>query len=220
MKNLKQYIQEKLVVNKNYDPYKYHPKTWNELRQIIEQRFEELGPGTKHEPVDFNDIDISRIGSFYNDNSKYKGIFAYTQFKYIDVSNWDVNNIKNMSHLFCYCWEIKELNLSNWDVSNVEDMSNMFSKCQMLKSVGDLSKWNVSNIENIYGMFYDCRNLKSIGDLSNWDVSKVENMNGMFNGCKKLKSIGDLSKWDVSNIKYMWQAFNNSKIKKPNWYKE
>ena len=185
MKNLKQYIQEKLVVNKNYDPYKYHPKTWNELRQIIEQRFEELGPGTKHEPVDFNDIDISRIGSFYNDNSKYKGIFAYTQFKYIDVSNWDVNNIKNMSHLFCYCWEIKELNLSNWDVSNVEDMNNMFWGCESLKLL-DLSKWDVSKVKDMSGMFYSCKSLTKI-DISDWNTSNIMHSETvlMFKRCKK-----------------------------------
>lgn len=69
MKPLNKYIEEKLIVNKNYNTYQYYPTTWKELRHIIEERYKELGPGTKNEPIDFNDIDVSRITTlkeYYN----------------------------------------------------------------------------------------------------------------------------------------------------------
>ena len=66
MKMSKQYTHEKLIV--------ISPKSFNKLRKIIEDRYDKLGAGTKQNPIDFNDIDVSNIYSFYNYN-KNKGIF-------------------------------------------------------------------------------------------------------------------------------------------------
>ena len=58
-------------------------KSFDELRKIIEDRYDKLGAGTEQDPVDFNDIDVSNIDSFCG---KYDtGIFEYTRFKYIDI---------------------------------------------------------------------------------------------------------------------------------------
>lgn len=153
MKSLNKYIQEKLIINKDYnDPYTYAPKSFKELRKIIEDRYDKLGPGTKKNPIDFNDIDVSNINLFYDGSI---GIFEKTKFEYIDISNWDV--------------------------SNVEDMSFMFYKCEKLKFVGDLSDWVVSSVNDMYSMFDNCKKLKSVGNLSDWDVSGVKSMTWMFN---------------------------------------
>jgi len=171
MKNLKQYIEEKLfhqqvdeklIVNKNYKTYKYHPTTWGELREIIEKRFEELGLGTEQKPINFNDIDVSEITTFY-DESTNQGIFEETDFEYIDVSDWNV--------------------------SKVTDMTLSFYECKNLKSVGDLSNWDVSNVEDMSSMFWGCKSLNKL-DLSNWDVDNVKSMQTMF-GCCKLEIIPD-----------------------------
>ena len=92
MKTLNQYIKEKLIINKDYHDNKIVVKSSDELRKIIEQRYEEYGPGTKQNPIDFNDIDVSNIDSFCND--KDTGIFDGMDFKYIDISDWDVSNVK------------------------------------------------------------------------------------------------------------------------------
>ena len=65
MKSLNQYIKEKLIVNKNYKDASVSPKSFDELRKIIEDRYDKLGPGTKQNPIDFNDIDVSNIDSFF-----------------------------------------------------------------------------------------------------------------------------------------------------------
>ena len=124
---INQRFDEKLIVNKDYkSPYTCAPKSFDELRKIIEDRYNNLGPGTKDMPIDFNDIDVSNIVSFYG---KYKGgIFAGTKFKYIDVSDWDVSNAEYMHYMFGWCNQLKFVgDLSNWNVSNVRFMYYMFS---------------------------------------------------------------------------------------------
>ena len=189
-------VDEKLVINKDYkDAYTCAPASWEELRKIIEDRYDKFGPGTKQKPIDFNDVDVSNIDSFYDDNN-YVGVFRKTKFKYIDISYWDV--------------------------SNVNCMIGMFSECEQLKSVGNLSNWDVSSVKNMLAMFADCINLKSVGDLSNWDVSKVKYMDNMFINCHNLKSVGDLSNWDVSKVKNkdMDNMFYRSGITNiPDWYR-
>ena len=181
MKTLNQYIKEKLIINKDYvDAHILTPESFDELREIIEDRYEKLGPGTKQNPIDFNDIDVSNIDSFYDKNKE--GIFGHTKFKYIDISGWDVSNVKTMHGMFSWCYELKSVgDISSWEVSSVTDMSYMFFYCQLLKSVGDLSGWDVSNVTDMSGMFCYCENLNQ--DLSSWDVSSVENMGAMFDYC-------------------------------------
>ena len=124
MKTLNQYIKEKLIVNKDYHDNKIVVKLYNELRKIVDDRYDELGPGTKQNPIDFNDIDVSNMNALDN---KYQGIFEYTKFKYIDISDWDVSNVKSMFAIFAGCNELESVgDISNWDVSKVTNMQYMF----------------------------------------------------------------------------------------------
>ena len=200
MKTIKQYIEEglRLSINKcipvmneslrigiNDSPYIASPTTWDELRQIILDRYEEQGPGTKYSPIDFNDIDVSEMTTFYDDK-KQLGMFEQTEFEYIDISNWNVSNIEDMRYTFINCQKLKSIgNISNWEVSKVKSMSYMFSKCFKLESIGDISKWNISNVKYMGNMFRNCENLTSVGDLSNWNTSNLLNIEHMFNGCKE-----------------------------------
>ena len=183
MKTLNQYIQEKLIINKDYRDNVIVVKSFDELRKIIEDRYDKLGPGTKQIPIDFNDIDVSNIDSFCN--SKDEGIFQETKFKYIDISDWDVSNVTNMVA--------------------------MFFRCEELKSVGDISEWDVSNVTDMGSMFFRCEKLESIGDISNWDVSNVAVMSYMFEFCKKFNQ--DISNWDVSKVRYKIDMFDKCPIK-------
>ena len=178
MKSLNQYIKEKIIVNKNYKDASVSPKSFDELRKIIEDRYDKLGPGTKQNPIDFNDIDVSNLQYFYNNEDK--GIFEYTKFKYIDISEWDVSNIKSMRGMFFMCTELKSVgDISKWNVSKVTDMNSMFHGCKYFNQ--DISGWNVSNVENMWNMFFDCKKFNQ--DISKWDVSKVRYKIDMFYGC-------------------------------------
>ena len=209
MKSLTNYINEKLIVNKNYKPYTYAPKSFDELRKIIEDRYDKLGAGTKRNPIDFNDIDVSNIDSFYNRNID-KGIFSHTDFKYIDISDWDVSNVTDMSYMFFECEELESVgDLSKWDVSNVKSMNSMFFYCAELKSTGDISKWDVSNVNDMGNMFECCESFNQ--DLSSWNISNVTDMDFMFYGCKSFNQ--DISNWNVSNVRYKNFMFNYCPIK-------
>ena len=153
MKSLTNYINEKLIVNKNYNPYTYAPKSFDELRKIIEDRYDKLGPGTKQDPIDFNDIDVSNLDYFCGNDDN--GLFEKTKFKYIDISDWDVSNVTNMFCMFFRCNELKSVgDISYWDVSNVTNMAYMFTGCVNFNQ--DISKWDVSNVMGRVGMFYGC----------------------------------------------------------------
>ena len=155
MKTLNQYIQEKLVINKDYRDNTIVVKSFDELRKIIEDRYDKFGAGTKHNPIDFNDIDVSNLDSFHNKNPLFdKGIFEGTKFKYIDISDWYVSNVTNMGGMFYGCEELESVgDISKWDVSNVTNMSSMFGGS---KFNGDISNWNVSNVITNVNMFNDC----------------------------------------------------------------
>ena len=200
MNSSNKHILEYLIINKDYRDNVITVKSFDELRNIIEDRYDKLGPGTKRNPIDFNDIDVSNLDSFcYN---RVKGIFEETKFKYIDISEWDVSNVTDMSRMFYSCEKLKSVgDISKWDVSNVTNMLRMFYNCRSFNQ--DISSWDVSNVTNMCYMFYDCKNFNQ--DIHDWDVSNVTNMRSMFNGCNIFNQ--DISNWDVSKVTDMDYMF-------------
>ena len=200
MKLSNQHILEYLIINKDYQDNVITVKSFYELRNIIEDRYDKLGPGTEQNPIDFNDIDVSNIDSFHDKNKG--GIFGNTKFKYIDISYWDVSNATNMAYMFYMCKELKSVgNISGWDVSNVTNMIGMFYKSRSFNQ--DISSWDVSSVTNMDSMFSDCKSFNQ--DISGWDVSNVTNMTFMFYECKSFNQ--NISKWDVSSVKNMSNMF-------------
>ena len=202
MKTLNQYIQEKLIINKDYNDAGISPKSFDELRKIIKDRYNTLGPGTKQNPIDFNDIDVSNIDSFHDKNKG--GIFGNTKFKYINISYWDVSNATNMAYMFYMCKELESVgNISGWDVSNVTNMVGMFYESRSFNQ--DISSWDVSNVTSMSFMFKNCKSFNQ--DISSWNVSNVIDMSGLFYGCESFNQ--DISSWDVSNVTHMEFMFKN-----------
>ena len=152
MKNINQYITEYIIKKKldkpidSEDHYKYFPETREKLIFYIKML---LDKGK----TNFNCIDTSKI----TDMSK---LFSTKIIKFndIDVSNWDVSNVTNMSCMFISSYYFN-CDLSKWDVSKVENMSNMFKGCENFDC--DFSKWNVSNVVDTTNMFYGCTSLKN-----------------------------------------------------------
>lgn len=141
MKSITIYINEKLIIKKNNTIYKYHPKTKEELQDIIRKLIEERG-----NEGDFNDIDTSAITdmfSLFEDIEEFNG----------DISKWDVSNVTSMRSMFDSCKSFNQ-DISEWNVSKVDDMSWMFFGCKSFNQ--DISKWNVSNVTSNYDMFKDC----------------------------------------------------------------
>ena len=211
MKTLHQYIKEKLIINKDYKYYRYHDNmivvnSFDELRNIIEDRYDKLGAGTKQKPIDFNDIDVSNIISFCDNDDN--GLFERTQFKYIDISDWDVSSVTNMLSMFYKCNTLKSVgDISYWDVSNVTNMAYMFTDCVNFNQ--NISRWNVSRVTDMSYMFYGCVNFNQ--NISSWDVSKAADMCAMFKFCKSFNQ--DISNWDVSKVRQHVYMFEGCPIK-------
>ena len=115
MKTLQNYITEKILINKNSKiPYNYHPKTKDELEDIIKQRIESEG-----NECDLNDIDTYNI-------TDMSDLFAYTDFNG-DISKWNVSNVTDMNYMFMN--SKFDGDISNWDVSNVTNKTEIFYNC-------------------------------------------------------------------------------------------
>ena len=157
MKSLTQHITEKLVLNNNVKirKYNYHPKTKDELKELIDRLIEERG-----NEADLNDIDTSEI-------TDMSALFHTLDFNG-DISEWDVSNVEDMG------WMFKESNfngdISKWDVSNVTNMSWMFRDSKFNK---DISKWDVSNVIKLSQMFLGSEFNQ---DISKWNLSSLRFM--------------------------------------------
>ena len=163
MKTLQNYITEKILINKNSKiAYNYHPKTKDELKDIIDKRIESEG-----NKCNLNDIDTSNI-------TDMSYLFEFSNF-IGDISRWNVSNVKYMGGMF-YGSKFNG-DISNWDVSNVTDMVSMF--CDSVFN-NDISNWDVSNVTTMEGMFMRS-NFNS--DISNWDVSNVKVNLNIFYDC-------------------------------------
>ena len=146
MKEIVKFIQEGLKITSNtkvnkWPKYDYHPKTKEELQDLINQLIKERG-----NEGDFNDIDTSKItdmSDLFDSIDKFNG----------DISNWDVSNVTSMTYMFYGCESFNQP-LNTWNVSKVVKMSSMFCNCKSFNQ--NISKQNVSKVNDFGNMFYKC----------------------------------------------------------------
>lgn len=150
---------------------------------------------------DLNFIDTSLITDMSHlfEGLKKMDFWPATDTSFIDISEWDVSQVKNMEGIF----QDSDFNgdISKWNVSNVKHMGRMFTNSQFN---GDLSSWNVSSVTIMTRMF---ENTPFNGDLSTWNVSNVKQMNAMF---YRTPFNGDISKWQVHNVSTFHAMFASS----------
>ncbi|XMD93861.1 DUF285 domain-containing protein [Campylobacter lari] len=131
------YIYTKILSLKNY-----HPKTKDELKELIEDE------------VNLKDIDTR----FITDMSELFKNSTRSDFK--GLKYWDVSNVKNMASMFEGCENFNQ-DLSSWDISKVKNMDFMFENCVNFNQ--DLSNWDTSKVDYMHKMFRNCHKLdKSI----------------------------------------------------------
>ena len=78
----------------------------------------------------------------YKFTNKGKYIIKYSFYNYLSITN----------HMLSGCSSITNINLSNFNIQNVTDMSYMFSDCSSLINI-NLSNFNTQNITNMSLMF-------------------------------------------------------------------
>ena len=102
---------------------------------------------------------------------RMKSMFKESLAFNVDISKWNVANVRIMVFLFYNANSFK-INILSWDVGNVISMLLMFK--YSMKFDSNLSAWNVSKVENMKNMFKGA--FLFIGDVSSWDVSNVKTM--------------------------------------------
>ena len=80
-------------------------------------------------------------------------------------------------------FSLKELNLSNFNTNNVTDMSFMFNGCSSLKKL-NIFHFNTNNVTNMDYMFFLCSSLKEL-NLSSFNTNNLTNMGCMFYACSE-----------------------------------
>ena len=203
MKSIQQHITERLKLTKDRvnSKYKYFPKNLKELREAIAQIIHDKG-NKNADVIDLNIIDTSNVDNMNK-------LFAYFNREYmnnkyeIDISQWDVSNVKDMSCMFMR----SDFNgdISRWNVSHVETMEGMFSFSEFNN---DISQWNVLNVKNMNSMFTSS---KFNQDISDWNVSHLKSMGAMFYGSKFNQ---DISQWNISQVENMSNIFAFSDFNK------
>lgn len=151
MKNLRSYLTERLLINKDFKDNRITVTSLKELKNIIKER--SVDPNTKkpNHHIDLSDIDVSEL----NDLST---AFLWYRFKTIDISGWDTSNVKDMTMMFYGCFDLTDIiGIENMNIDNVECMSYMFSDCKKLDITDKIKDWKV-NPKNVRvsGMFREC----------------------------------------------------------------
>lgn len=149
MKQLVQYIEEKLTIKKNSKvKVRYQPNN-SEIKPLLQKLIKERG-----KDANLNDVDVSKV----TDMCKlFKGLDIHN----IDISEWNVSNVYDMESMFIGCHNFN-CNLSNWDIHNVYDMDKMFYDCLKFTAEG-LENWKI-NKDPLFGchnMFYNCYSIDS-----------------------------------------------------------
>ena len=116
----------------------------------------------------------------------------------LDVSNWDISNVTEMTSLFCNCTNLQTIKgLENWNTSSVYSIVDMFKNCKALSDFPNIQNWNLSNCAQFDGLFYGA----GCGGTfrPNWNLANIGNgysygINGMFRDLKSTETtIIDLS---------------------------
>lgn len=156
------------------------PKSKEELLKCINTRLEK---GI----YNLNDIDVSLItdmSDLFNQQDwriHKKGCIGLTkqQQSQIDISEWDVCNVKDFRAMFYQCEQFNG-DITNWNVSNGNCFHHMFSGCKSFNQ--DIGNWDVSSGTEFFYMFTTCKSFNQ--DLSKWNINPNADYHKMFNNCK------------------------------------
>ena len=175
MKQLEEFVNEKLKVGTGIKKTVYHPNNKEELVKLMIEEINANGPECSLNHIDVSNIDDMSFLFRGGDRFQYFNGHPVLGTFDGDISGWDVSNVTDMHYMFDESlYTGKNGDISDWDVSNVTNMTCMFYDS---KFNGDISNWDVSNVTDMQLMFF---NSKFNGDISNWDVSNVTDMYNMF----------------------------------------
>ena len=117
------------------------------------------------------------------------------ELEYLECSNWDLSNVRNIYSAFKTCVHLKELKGLSFG-SKIVSLDYTFSDLRELKEL-DLSLCDTSNVSSFKVTFWQSYGIEKL-NLLNWDLSKASIVDRVFAECTNLQSlIGDTTLDDV-----------------------
>lgn len=120
---------------------------------------------------------------------------------------FDTSEAKEMWEFFYGCSSLKSIDLGNWDIKNVTNISGFFSGCTSLENV-NLNAFNSVNLNTTRAMFQGCTSLKNIVFGETFTLENVTEMRNMFDGCTNLVTV-DFSLCEIGSLQYVTEMFRN-----------
>ena len=92
--------------------------------------------------------------------------------KSLDLTNFNISQVSNMTSMFYNCKNLSFLNLSNFDTSGVNEKNEMFYNCSSLNVI-NIFNFNISNIYNLTSIFNGYQNSEYINiNIYNSNIEK------------------------------------------------
>ena len=204
-------IKECLIfINKQKKDFSYYYTFRNPGDYEIIYIFNNLLNSTNLMFYKCKDLTFLDLSNFNTENViNMNGMFnKCSGLRIINLKNLNTEKVTDMGWMFNECSSLRDLDLSSFKTENVQNMGMMFNRCESLTSL-NISTFNTENVTSMLFMFWKCRSLKKL-DLSNFNTGKVESMQGMFSFCLSLKSL-DVSNFNTEKVTNMIEMFFNCK---------
>ena len=117
----------------------------------------------------------------------------------VDLSNWDVSSVTNMSYMFDGMRKLTNLNVSGWDTSKVTQMQYLFRNCTNLVDIKGIENWDTTLLSNAMQVFDGTSSLTTI-DLSGWNMDNITETSWMFQNCTSLTEIKGIENWTFEKV--------------------
>lgn len=144
---------------------------------------DEIAPGAFNEYIG----DRLRVISNNKKIAKLDGVFSDTKVEVLDLTDFDVTNIKSMTYAFSGSMARIMGFSSTFEYAEIKDMSCAFKGCKNIKYL-DIQLWNVREVTDMHEMFKNCIRLATL-NLINWSIYKAVNMEGMFANCVSMEEV-------------------------------
>ena len=135
----------------------------------------------------------------------------------IDGSNWNTENVKDMSYMF-YNSYANFTGLENLDLSSAKNIESMFAYSN-ISDFNFVSGWDVSNITKMNSLFSKIKRQEEM-DLSGWTVNKNCSVGSMFSDWNQSEEFGidKLKMFDISHMTNIDNLMSNANIREIEWF--
>ena len=150
---------------------------------------------------DFYSVNEKIIIEFKDNPETLKELFSFSSISKIERFDYPFPIDRNYyNRMFYQCTQLTYIDFSNFNFENTKDISEMFQDCKKLNTVIFPQNSKSNYAESFRKMFENAESLTSI-DLNYFSFVNSKNMEYMFKGCKnlcyKLKSI------DLTNVSFL-----------------